>query len=752
MSWNPPFSAPVYVTLAAVIVLGIVIAYRTAISRTARRWLYLIPRALTLALLLFVLFNPVSERTQLLPTRPPRVLCLLDTSRSMGLERPETRLAVAKWQLQSIQTELESSQDAELQLFQFGEGLRSIPSLEAVRAEQDASQLFESLRQTAHTVSSEPPQALVVFSDGTVPDRQQLPEVAAMFQLAGVPIHVVPCGGQSFRGDVAIAGLTVPRGAKSGDEVPVGVQLRSYGYDGQRVMLAIRPDNLPNSRPLVQLPVTLDGTTQSFELVVPADPQMGTLRLQVDLLVDEAIADNNQVPFQLLAAPRNLRVFYMEGTTHGREWSWVRDALQEDPRIECITATLDNQYIERPRIMRIDDPYRGFPVSRQELFEFDAVICSDISRGAFTREQLDWTVELVSDRGGGFVMVGGHTAFGAGSWDQTRWDQLIPIDMSGGLVGSGFVNQAFQVVVPPEARQHPIWKLLDEPTANAQALASIPTFYGTNIARRVKPAATLLGTADRTLSVAGNAPIFASQSYGRGRTFAMMTDTTESWGSEFEKHWGENDNRYFRKFWRNVVYWLTENSLAGRQRVVAESDKQIYRAGEPIQIQAKTYDAAFAPTSGYRIEAELLDSPLPDNQQTWLEIAGAMYQGSIRATLPRPATDDEISTLAKATVVVRAFDGSELVGEDSLQVQVLNDSDELLDARPNHDCLVSLAEATGGQVFRDSRQAIAALRDLPKPPREQVVHRMPRWDRPWLWCTLLGLLTVEWILRRRMPG
>ncbi len=32
-------------------------------------------------------------------------------------------------------------------------------------------------------------------------------------------------------------------------------------------------------------------------------------------------------------------------------------------------------------------------------------------------------------------MVGGITSFGAGGWDQTSWDKLIPIDMAGGTIG-----------------------------------------------------------------------------------------------------------------------------------------------------------------------------------------------------------------------------------------------------------------------------------------------------------------------------
>ena len=75
---------------------------------------------------------------------------------------------------------------------------------------------------------------------------------------------------------------------------------------------------------------------------------------------------------------------------------------------------MDNQYVQQPRLHRVDDPRLGFPTTREELLSYDVVICSDIARAAFTPEQLAWTVELVSKRGGGFVMIGGHTSFGAG--------------------------------------------------------------------------------------------------------------------------------------------------------------------------------------------------------------------------------------------------------------------------------------------------------------------------------------------------
>src|SRR5581483_1765574 len=219
----------------------------------------------------------------------------------------------------------------------------------------------------------------------------------------------------------------------------------------------------------------------------------------------------------------------------------------------------------------------------------------------------DWTVELVGERGGGFAMVGGHTSFGAGRWDETSWDGMIPVDMSQTPSGpSGTLNDVtLQVRVPPEAESHPIWHILDDPVTNREVLASMPAFYGTNFTDRLKPAATALGFG--TVSSGGSAPrppgmpqrrmdgaaassadpgipVFSCQSYGKGRTFAFSSDTTIAWGRDFEQLWGEGDNRYFRKFWRNVVTWLGENSANANRRLEIDTDRVLYHPGDPIQI------------------------------------------------------------------------------------------------------------------------------------------------------------------------
>src|SRR5262249_6431608 len=154
--------------------------------------------------------------------------------------------------------------------------------------------------------------------------------------------------------------------------------------------------------PLATLPVTLGDGEQAHELVVESDKATGPLAVEVPQLDHEAVADNNRVPFRIAARDPKIRVLYMDGT-HGNEYAFIRDALVEAPHIECVPLMVDNQFSRNPRLYRVDNPGLGYPTTREELFTYDVVICSDIARGAFTPQQIEWTVELVARRGGGFA-------------------------------------------------------------------------------------------------------------------------------------------------------------------------------------------------------------------------------------------------------------------------------------------------------------------------------------------------------------
>ena len=531
--------------------------------------------------------------------------------------------------------------------------------------------------------------------------------------------------------------------------------LRSRGCAGERTEVSIRAATDPKGDSLATLPITLVDGEQVVELVIETDRAKGTLTAGVGPRPREAIASNNRVPFQITPRDDKLRVIYMEGSAPP-EYRFIQEALEEDPNIKCVSIYVDNQYVARPVLHRVENPRLGFPTTREELLTYDVVICSDIARAAFTPQQLEWTVELVNKRGGGFVMIGGHTSFGAGGWDQTVWDGLIPVDMSGRGPGrSPYYDGSFRVVVPPKTAEHPIWRIVDEPARNRTVLARMPTFYGTNLIDRLKPAATALGFSESALPGSGVVTVFSCQNFGRGRTFAMATDSTIAWGTDFEKNWGEGDNRYFRKFWRNVIRWLTENRDGANRRLIVETDKVLYKPGQEIQVKARAYDEKLVETDRYRVAARLRPptetEPRPFGPTALNlvpQLAEKSYQGKLSVPHDGQAVENPGTTIHKLLLDVAAFDGEKIVTTTTTEVQLIDDPAEFRDPRPNPSLLGKLARATGGSVIQSPADLANLLGRHKDATVQTIVTRSPMWDTPLLWLVILGSLSAEWILRR----
>jgi hypothetical protein len=250
-------------------------------------------------------------------------------------------------------------------------------------------------------------------------------------------------------------------------------------------------------------------------------------------------------------------------------------------------------------------------------------------------------------------------------------------------------------------------------------------------------------------------PVFAAEKYGRGRTFAFSSDSTAYWGQDFERYWGEGDNRYFRNFWRNVVRWLSESSIAGSKRLLVDTDKIIYRSGESIKLKAVAYNASYEETTDYQLVARLLDAddqaqaigaaePLAANK------AAGRYESEIKARLPKKVAEagKPFSTLQLAKVEVVATHKGREVARTSVDIQILNDSRELANPQPALQRLNALASQSGGRVLRSADELGSLLQEFPSTPGDVLVHRSPIWDKYWIWGAIIMLLGVEWSIRR----
>ncbi len=73
----------------------------------------------------------------------------------------------------------------------------------------------------------------------------------------------------------------------------------------------------------------------------------------------------------------------------------------------------------------------AFPNSLIELQNFDAIILANVPRGAggLGDEQQKMLASYVHDLGGGLVMIGGPDTFGAGGWQGSKLEEVLPVNM-----------------------------------------------------------------------------------------------------------------------------------------------------------------------------------------------------------------------------------------------------------------------------------------------------------------------------------
>src|SRR5271166_1800001 len=106
MEWSPSHTSTYYIALGAGLFTALLLARQFATVRTARSLILLGLRAAVLAILFVILLEPVRVTATRVPEQPPTVVYLVDRSRSMALEAPNSRLHQAQQMIQSAAAQL----------------------------------------------------------------------------------------------------------------------------------------------------------------------------------------------------------------------------------------------------------------------------------------------------------------------------------------------------------------------------------------------------------------------------------------------------------------------------------------------------------------------------------------------------------------------------------------------------------------------------------------------------------------------
>jgi len=232
-------------------------------------------------------------------------------------------------------------------------------------------------------------------------------------------------------------------------------------------------------------------------------------------------------------------------------------------------------------------------------------------------------------------------------------------------------------------------------------------------------------------------PVLVSRRYGAGSVLYLGTD--ELW------RWRYNvGDRYHQKFWVQLTNWVAEQpfSVQGKHVSIA-ADKMVYdpdgRAALRVRIRD---DNGRSLTSGdfmallYRdgqLHSEVELEADPNQGGIFRARTGRLEGGNYEVAVKQKyAIKKDREYDARAEFVVRSGDNREL---DNLSV--------------NRELLETIAHNSGGQYFaeEEARNLVNLLESIDK--KKVISSETNLWSSYWWFSAIIGLLVVEWVLRKR---
>ena len=696
-------------------------------------------RLAVLLVLIFLLLRPV--RTE--PAPPGGVVALLiDGSRSMAIAdiaetpRLERARAIVRDMLQPALTETAF----EIQTIDFGH-----------------SDLAGALDGVAERVRETDIAGVVLLTDGVDTGAGDALEAAAR---VGAPLHVVGLGAEEPGADLEVAALTAGAALAPGSLVDLTVTVVAQGEAAVRTARAANP---ADAAPRRELRLLEDGRlieARSLTAAGSGTPVVEHFRVSPDTdrpIVytvevtgegEDLVPGNNRRSVLVPPTAEARRILMIEGAP-GYEHSFLKRTWQADPglTVDAVVRKGQNDRGEQTFYVQGDTGRSaalmgGYPSTRADLFQYDAVVFANIEAEFFRPEQLDLTAAFVADRGGGLLLLGPST-LRRGAYAGSAFESVLPAGLVErlGLASVDDIGgtEGVRMIPTREGLAHPMLRLAATPGETSAAWDAAPPLGGSIRLGPIRPGAVVLAVAPPARGERTERPLIVAQRYGAGRSMIFAGRGAWRWRMLLP-----SDDRMYETWWGQAARWMT----AGARRqvdVTASSSTLTGGPGNPdvdgrrIDVRIDIRDEQFGPVLDADVGVVVTD-PAGDLRET--DALPADEPGQYAASVAAGAVDG--IHLVEVTVT---RDGA-TAEEHRAWVLAGGADPELADPWLHPARLERLADAGGGAYFDGSAvaQLPAQVRDAAPPPARRLTREI--WHHPLMFLLVLALLGAEWTLRR----
>jgi uncharacterized membrane protein len=640
-----------------------------------------------------------------------------------------------------------------------------------------SSAIGTALKTIKERFANRPLAGILLLTDGNATDM-----TGAGPDLAGLPpVYPVVIGSDDPIKDIAIENVTVNQTAFEDAPVTVQADVMANGYFGAALVAQLLNDSgrvvesqdqrvVKDGQPVAfrfQLKPEKAGLT-FYRLRVSARSELGQF-LDPKTSVEATLANNTRV----ILADRGhgpYRILYVAGRPNW-EFKFLNRALSEDDQVQLVAmiriakrepkfdfrgragessnplyrgfGNQSKEEVERydqPVIIRLNttdaaELSGGFPKKPEDLYAYHAIILDDVEAEFFTGDQMLLLQKFVSERGGGFMMLGGMECFAQGKYQRTPIADILPVYLDRGTDGPQPDQVRMQLT--REGWLQPWARLRSNEGDERARIDNMPPFLVFNQIHAVKPGASIIASV--VDSSGKQYPALVTQRFGRGRTAALTIG--DLW------HWGLHDaeaHKDLDKAWRQMARWLVAD-VPNRVELAAEPRRD---GNQSMQLQVRVRDAQFQAF---------------DNAVVTLKVRPTMTEssttGSTNEIVMRAEPSLSEAGLYEATYVphdtggymVTAFVtnsvGAEVGRADTGWTTDLA-AEEFRSLKPNRALLETIAKQTGGEVIAAGKLAdfAASLPNRKAPVTESWTY--PLWHTPLIFAFALACFIAEWGLRR----
>lgn len=701
-----------------------------------RRWLPASLRFVALALILFLLAEPVLRGVQT-SEQAPILAVLVDDSESLrvtsrsvgdtsrratspeaddgarGSDAPDDSAATpAASVIRSTLSGL-SSVRGDIRVFRFDRDARSLgapasaaDSLTLTGARTNLAAALETVRAD---LDGENLSSIAILSDGRY-NAGRNPLYAA--ERSPVPIHTVTIGDTTGARDVQIRRITTNDLAYVGTELPVQVALRASQAAGEQVTVRLLRDGAPVDDATVRLP---QGTSERVVRLsfTPDAPGLQPLTVAVTPLDGEATERNNTATQTVRVLESKRRVLLLAGAP-GPDVGAVRRILSRDADTE-VTA----------RVARQDGRYYEGALP-DDLSDTDVLVLMGFPSAAVSDADVNRVAEAVN---GGLPVV----FFMQPATDFGRLRSFLgalPVTLDRARASS------IEALIDPtaSAMQHPVMQVQNAEDAPWEQL---PPLQFNESRWSTSPDARVLATIQvRGMSI--DQPALVIRRRAGQRSAALLASGTWRWTNL------PDDFAAARPVWpgvlSNLIRWVAARQDDRPVRVSPVQD--VFAGGERVEFTGQVYNESLEPISDATVSVTVSAEDGTEYPMTMDPAGNGQYEMDM-GVLPK-GTYSYSASARQGGAVLGSDDGRFSVGELTIEYREMR-ADPVL--------MRQIAERSGGQALTGSdadRLAEIVQQDAGFAP---TTIRQEQESELWRWAVFLAVILAclagEWTLRKR---